>query len=132
MEVYELLKGLEKVKAPSGFEQRVLAQLSLRKRRHIRSRTLRLSLTGALAACVAVLLVINLFILPGNGPASFSSLERDIAPSALSGERYTAGESIPIIETLNYASEVRTLTNEVPTIYILEQVSWTPDTKIKY
>lgn len=132
MEAYELLKRLETVKAPSDFEQRVIAQLSLRKRKHIRSRTLHFSLTGALAGGFAVLLAINFFILPGQGPARFSSPEMDLASSALYGERYAAGASIPIIETVDYASEIRTLTNEVPTVYILEQVSWTTDTKIKY
>ena len=132
MEVYELLKGLETVKAPSDFEQKVRAQLSLRKRKHARSRTLRFSLTGALAGGIAVLLVINFFILSGQGLSRFSGQERNLVPSPLSGERYMAGASIPIIETVDYASEIRTLTNEMPTVYILEQVSWTTDTKIKY
>ncbi|MEE8376786.1 MAG: hypothetical protein V3R45_00315 [Candidatus Aminicenantaceae bacterium] len=132
MEAYELLKRLETVKAPSDFEQKMMAQLSLRKRKHVRSRTLRVSLTGALAGGIAVLLAINFFILPGQGPARISSPEMDLASSALYGERFAAGESISIIETVDYASEIRTLTNEVPTVYILEQVSWTTDTKIKY
>ena len=132
MEVHELLKGLETVKAPPGFEQKVFAQLSLRKRKHDRSRTLRFSLAGALAGGIAVLLVINFFILSGQGLSRFSGLERNSAPSGLSDERFMAGSSIPIIETLDYASEIRTLTNEMPTVYILEQVSWTTDTKIKY
>lgn len=132
MEAYELLKRLETVKAPSDFEQKMMAQLSLRKRKHVRSRTLRVSLTGALAGGIAVLLAINFFILPGQGPARISSPEMDLASSALYGERFAAGESISIIETVDYASEIRTLTNEVPTIYILEQVLWTTDTKIKY
>lgn len=132
MEAYELLKRLETVKAPSDFEQKIMAQLSLRKRKHVRSRTLRVSLTGALAGGIAVLLAINFFILPGQGPARISSPEMDLASSALYGERFAAGESISIIETVDYASEIRTLTNEVPTVYILEQVSWTTDTKIKY
>lgn len=132
MEAYELLKRLETVKAPSDFEQKMMAQLSLRKRKHVRSRTLRVSLTGALAGGIAVLLAINFFILSGQGPARISSPEMDLASSALYGERFAAGESISIIETVDYASEIRTLTNEVPTVYILEQVSWTTDTKIKY
>ncbi len=132
MEAYELLKRLETVKAPSDFEQKMMAQLSLRKRKHVRSRTLRVSLAGALAGGFAVLLAINLFILPGQGPGRFLSSEGNLASGALSGERYVAGESIPIIETVDYASEIRTLTNEMPTVYILEQVSWTTDTKIKY
>jgi len=132
MEAYELLKGLETVKAPTDFEQKVRAQLSLRKRKHVRSRTLRFSLTGAFAGGFAVLLVINIFILSGQGTSRFSGLERDLSPIAQAGERFMAGSSIPIIETIDYASEVRTLTNEMPTVYILEQVSWTTDTKIKY
>ncbi len=132
MEAYELLKGIETVKAPSDFEQKVMAQLSLRKRKHVRSRTLRFSLSGALAGGVAVLLAINFFILPGQNPGRFSRMETDLSPSALSGERYAAGDFLPIMEKVDYASEIRTLTNEVPTVYILEQVSLTADTNIKY
>lgn len=132
MEAHELLKELETVKAPPDFEQKIMAHLSLRKRKRVRSKTLRFSLTGALAGGFAVLLAINFFILPGQDPASFSSSERDLASGFQYGERYAAKESIPIIEMVDYGREIRTLTNEMPTVYILEQVSWTTNTKIKY
>ena len=132
MEAYELLKSLETVKAPPDFEQRVMAQLSLRKRKKVRVRTLRFSLAGAFAGVIALFLVINFLILPGQGPVQYSSLEESAVPEFRFGEIYTRDTDIPIIETVDYSRELRTLTNEVPTVYILEQVSTTTDTKIKY
>jgi hypothetical protein len=38
MEEFDLLSKMERVEAPSGFEQKVMAQLSLRKRKHLRTR----------------------------------------------------------------------------------------------
>ena len=43
MEAYELLKQLEIVKAPPDFEQKLMAQLSLRKRKQVRQKTMRYS-----------------------------------------------------------------------------------------
>ena len=132
MEAYELLKRLETVNAPPGFEQKVMAQLSLRKREHARGRTLRFSLAGAFAGVVALFMVINFLILPGQGPTRFAALEESTVPEFRFGSGYQPGGSIPIMETVDYSSELRTLSDEVPTVYILEQVSWAADTKIKY
>ncbi|MGD2295336.1 MAG: hypothetical protein PVF22_05820 [Candidatus Aminicenantes bacterium] len=132
MEAYELLNKLDSVKAPAGFEQTVMAQLSARKRKKVRVRTVRYSFAGAFAGVVAILLVVNFLILPGRGPGQHSELERSLAPELRFEKQYTAGQSIPIIEAVDYSSEIRTLSDEVPTVYILEQVSWTTDTKIKY
>jgi hypothetical protein len=132
MEAYELLKRLETVTAPPGFEQTVLAQLSLRKRQHIRGKTLRFSLASAFAGIVAIFLVVNFLILPGQGPSRYSALDESAVPEFRLGSGYMAGSSVPIMENVDYSSELRTLSDEMPTVYILEQVSWTTDTKIKY
>jgi len=132
MEAYELLKQLEIVKAPPNFEQKLLAQLSLRKRKQVRQKTMRYSFAGAFAGVFVLLLVINFLILPGRGPVPYPAGERSTLSELDLGGRLAAGDFIPITEAVDYSSEIRTLSNEVPTVYILEQVSWTTDTKIRY
>jgi len=132
MEAYELLKRLESVKAPANFEQKLMAQLSLRKRSQVRQKTLRYSVAGAFVGVFTLLLVVNFLLLPDRGPIPYSANGRN-ALSALDMSDYDrGGTTIPIIETVDYSSEMRTLSNEVPTVYILEQVSRTTDTKIRY
>jgi hypothetical protein len=132
MEAYELLKQLETVKAPPNFEQKLMAQLSLRKRKQVRRRTVRFSLAGAFTGALVLLLVINFFILPGRGPVPYSASERSVLSDRDWGNALPVGDTIRIIEPVDYSSEIRTLSNEVPTVYILEQVAWTADTKIRY
>ena len=64
MDELNLLEKLESVKAPPGFEQRVLAQLSVRKRKKQRVRNLSLSAAGAFSAALVIFIVLNVFILP--------------------------------------------------------------------
>ena len=132
MEAYELLKQLEIVKAPPDFEQKLMAQLSLRKRKQVRQKTMRYSFAGAFAGVFVLLLVINFLILPGRGPVPYSAGERSALSELDLGGRLAAGDIISITEPVDYSSEIRTLSNEVPTVYILEQVSWTTDTKTRY
>jgi hypothetical protein len=132
MEAFELLKKLETVKAPSDFEQNVMAQLSSRKRARVRRRTLSLSLAGAFAGVLVLVLVVSLFILPGRDPAPYPAAERSTLSGFDLSDRFQAGDTIPIVEAMDYSNEIRTSSDEVPTVYILEQVSWTTDTKIRY
>lgn len=131
MEEFNILNKLEKVKAPPDFEQKVLAQLSLR-RRQIRARTLRLSLAGAFSAIVVFLLVINFFFFPGKGLVSLTDLEKEQSPLFSRGERLAPSEYIPIIEAVDYQGEVRSVSRDPATIYILEQVSDETSTDIMY
>ncbi|HDZ26592.1 MAG TPA: hypothetical protein ENH65_08825, partial [Candidatus Aminicenantes bacterium] len=62
MDVPNLLKKLERIKAPPGFEQKILAQLSLRKRRNQKIKYLRLSLAGAFSAALVFFIAVNVFI----------------------------------------------------------------------
>lgn len=131
MEMKELnyLKKLEKVDAPSDFEQRVLAQLSLRKRSEIRGRRLRLSFAGAFGAVAILVIAAGLFFLPQKGDLRYSGLEKSFS-SEYSG--YGQQNYIPITESMEYAGEIRSKAKQPNTIYILEQVSDTTDTRIKY
>jgi len=131
MEMKELnyLKKLGKVEAPSDFEQRVLAQLSLRKRSEIRVRRLRLSFAGAFGTLAVLVIVAGLFFLPQKGDPRYSGLEKGFSPE-FSG--YGQQNYINITESMEYAGEIRSKANQPKTIYILEQVSDTTDTRIKY
>lgn len=131
MEMKELnyLKKMGKVDAPPDFERRVLAQLSLRKRSEIRVRRLRLSFAGAFGAVAILVIAAGLFFLPQDGDLSYSGLEKGFSPE-FSG--YGQQNYISITESMEYAGEVRSKAKQPNTIYILEQVSDTTDTRIKY
>jgi len=134
MDVPNLLKKLERVKAPPNFEQKILAQLSLRKRRNLRIKYLRLSLAGAFSAALVFFIVVNVFVLPKKGPLEVADFEKGLAsPSTFQrGGEPGRGETIPIIEAVDYAGEIQSASREPQTIYILEQVSEGTSTRIKY
>jgi hypothetical protein len=134
MDVPNLLKKLERVKAPPDFEQKILAQLSLRKRRKQRIKYLRPSLAGAFSAALVFFIVVNVFILPKKGTREVADLEKGLASPSIfqRGGGPRKGETIPIIEAVDYAGEIQSASREPQTIYILEQVSEGTSTKIKY
>lgn len=121
---YELFAKIGRVEAPLGFEKRVLAELSLRKQKHVRTRRVRLVFAGACASLAVLLLVLNFGILSKKPAHSYSSLEKDFPPGFQ--------RAIPITEKVNYSGEVRQRTYQPRTVYILEHVSDSTDTKIMY
>ncbi len=132
MKEYNFFEKLERVKAPENFESGIITLLQERKRKHVKVRTLRFSLAGALSAAVAVFVIINFLILPQNAPVAYSELESEV-PSVF--ERripQRTMESIPIIERVDYSGEVRSRRQEPPTIYLLEQCSDNTNREIKY
>lgn len=134
MDVPNLLKKLERVKAPPDFEQKILAQLSLRKRRKLRIKYLRFSLAGAFSAALVFFMAVNVFILPRKGPLEVADLEKGLASPSIFQRRGEPRkeETIPIIEAVDYAGEIQSASREPQTIYILEQVYEGTSTKIKY
>ena len=132
MDELNLLKRLERVKAPPDFEQKILAQLSLRKRKKLRVKHLRLSLAGAFSAALVLFIVMNFFILPRKSPVEFADLEKGFSSVFQRGEELREREAVPIIEAVDYTGEVQTISQEPQTIYILEQVFEGTNTKIKY
>jgi len=122
MEEPELRPALRKVKAPPGFEKMVLARL-----RDIKSGAtpvpgtprafgLRLSLAGGLAVLLAGFILVNVFVLQKNGNQGDSSL-------AVLGQGQTQGRVVPVMDSVDYGREVRNISGDSSTIYILEQVS---------
>jgi hypothetical protein len=132
MEELNLLEKLERVKAPSDYEQRILAQLSLRKRKKIRVKHLRFSLSGAFSAALVVFVVLNVFVLSKKSPVEFTDLEKGFSRAFQREETLRRGATIPIIEAVDYIGEMNIHSSEPRTIYILEQVSERVSSKIKY
>lgn len=124
MEEMEILKKLETVKAPPDFEQKVMAQLSLR-RRHLHRRRvgLRLSPAGAFALLLVGFILFNVLVLEKRRPLSVSRSEGPGGDIVAAGEISGPGKAFPIIETLDYSLEVRNRSQEPEAIYLLEQVS---------
>ena len=132
MELNNLLKKIEKVEAPPNFEQKVMKELSSRKRALARNMRLRLSFAGAFSAAAILLVVVGLFILPGRRPAEIASVEKSAAQAIERQDQRRTRDYIPIVEAVDYTGEIRTLRDQPPTIYILEHVSDSTDTKIIY
>jgi hypothetical protein len=132
MELNNFLKKIEHVEAPPNFEQKVMAELSMKKRTLARNTRLRLSLAGAVSAAAVLLVVVGLFMLPQRRPAEIVSVEKS-APAAFERQdRRRERNYIPIVEAVDYTGEIRTVQDQPPTIYILEHVSESTDTKIIY
>jgi hypothetical protein len=133
MSEMDILKKLDAVKAPPGFEQQVMAQLSLRKRLERRRRTaLRWSLAGSLASLAVVFVLLSTVVFRDRTPIGIADKGADSRPAASLVQRAAADETIPIIETLDYTTEIRSRSAEPETIYLLEQVSDRTPREIKY
>ncbi len=132
MEEMDLLKKLEKVKAPPYFEQKVMARVSLRKKtEERRPAAWRLSLAGAFATLLIAFVLLNVFVLQKKAPVGIAQMEKG-APAPAKTVTAESGQIIPVIETLDYTTEVRSRSNEVEMIYLLEQVSDTTSQEILY
>jgi len=131
MEEMDLLKKLEKVKAPPHFEQKVMARVSLRKKAaERRPAALRLSLAGAFATLLIAFVLLNIFVLQKKAPVGVADIKKgapaaEVVPAA-------SGQIVSVIETLDYSTEVRSRSNGAQTIYLLEQVSYTTSKEILY
>ena len=133
MDELNLLQKLGSVKAPPGFEQRVLSHLSLRKKKRARVRNLSLSLAGAFSAALVFFIVLNIFILPERGPVGIADFEKkSLSPGYRAEEAPQPRPTIPITEAVDYGEDVRSLSQEPRTIYLLEQVSDEVSSTIKY
>lgn len=120
MEELDLRHTLNKVKAPPGFEGMVLARLHDVKSgaRSIKVRPVRPRLywAGGLAALLVCLVLVNVVFLsrPGRvtstSPAGFES-----GPAQ--------GRVVPVMDSVDYGREVRNISGDTSTVYILEQVS---------
>ncbi len=124
MEEYDLLKRLDRVAAPAGFEARVGALLARRRAgraREIRSRVFRYSLAGAGATLLAAFVLLNtVFIRPGG----MAGLAQGGSPRSVA--------SLPVTEMVDYRGEARNAALQPEALYILENVSYASNARIRY
>ena len=120
MEELDLRRAFKTVQAPPGFEQMVLSRLREVQAGAAAVRTrplgLRLALAGGLAALLASFVLINVFVLnPGGSPADLA----DNRP----GQGTLQSGVVQVMDRVDYGREVRNISGDPNTIYILEQVS---------
>jgi len=133
MSEWDILKGLDTVKAPPDFEQIVMAQLSLRKRVERRRRAvLRWSMAGSFASLAVVVFLLNVFIFQGRSPSGIAERGKGIAPASSMMQSAAYERTVSILETLDYRTEMRSRSSEPETIYLLEQISDTTPRGIRY
>ena len=135
MEELNLLRKLERVKAPPDFEEKLFAQLPIRKERRLRVRTLRLSLAGAFSVLFAAAIIVNVFFIREKGALKVAEMEKEAPASALilqKEESLSPRPTIPIIEVVDFDREIQSASRQPQTIYILEQVLETKRDKIKF
>jgi len=132
MEDLNYLSRLDRVAAPQDFEQGVTARLALRRGLRRRQRVLGFSLAGATAAFLAYFVLLNFVGLRKNVPAGMAGLKKDRAAAQSQERNATAGEFIPVLETMDYFDKVQPQSIQPETVYLLEQVSYTTQKGIKY
>jgi hypothetical protein len=131
MDEFNLLKKLERVKAPPDFEEKVLARLDMRRKKDLKLKRLRFSLAGAFSTALIIFVLVNVFIFHRKSPVEISELNKGIS-TASQKEVNLGRESIPVIETVDYKGEIQTLSSQQRTIYILEHVADAKGAVIKY
>lgn len=133
MSEWDIFKELDTVKAPPDFEQKVMAQLSLRKRTERRRRAvLRWSMAGSFASLAAGIVLLNIFVFEGRSPSRVAEMGKGAAPVTSTIQRAAAERTIPIIETLDYRTEMRSRSSEPETVYLLEQISDSAPGQLRY
>lgn len=112
MDVERYLQGLNRVSAPPGFEQTVLARLDERKKVRVRWRRLEFSLAGAAALVVAGIII-------------FSPLTRKSSVSTMASisQEEQQVRVVHVVESLDLRKEMRRMSDDSQTVFILEQVS---------
>jgi len=132
MKELDYLKSMERVKAPDNFEQNIMARISERKKKKKRAHIFRLSLAGAVSTAGVILLVFNLFVFNGKKSMEIAEKGRINIQDTESYYQFGRKNQIPITEAVDYSGEINSRNKQPRTIYILEQVSESTDTYIKY
>jgi len=136
MEGHEALIRVTRVKAPAGFEEAVLAKLPAARTERARAR--RAAYRYAFAGSAALLLVGFLFFGPSVAEKDtvLTFAEREaLSATPPSGRGLSSADrarTVPVFETMDYASEFRNASHQPQTVYILEQVSESVSSEIIY
>jgi hypothetical protein len=136
MEGHEFLPKMTRVKAPAGFEEAVLAKLPVARKERARARraSFRYAFAGSAALVVVGFLLLNPSLFEKQTVLTYAEREAlTAAPSGGKGTPVSAGSrTLPVYETMDYASEFRNVQAQPKTIYILEQVSEAVSPEIIY
>jgi hypothetical protein len=122
MEGHELLAKMNRVTAPAGFEEGVMAKLpaARKERARVRRANFRYAFAGSAALVLVGFVLLNPSLFRKELPLAFAEREAPTVPS------------IPVFETMDYASEFRNAQSQPRTVYILEQVSESVSSEIIY
>jgi hypothetical protein len=122
MEGHELLAKMNRVAAPAGFEEGVMAKLAAarKERARVRRANFRYAFAGSAALVLVGFFLLNPSLFRKELPMTFAEREAPTVPS------------IPVFDTMDYASEFRNAQSQPRTVYILEQVSETVSSEIIY
>jgi hypothetical protein len=136
MEGHELLAKMNRVAAPSGFEEAVLTKLpaARKERARIRRANFRYAFAGSAALVLVGFFLLNPSLFQKELPLTFAEREALTVPSE-GGKRISSARPsrlIPVYETMDYASEFRNAQSQPRTVYILEQVSESVSSEIIY
>jgi hypothetical protein len=136
MEGHELLVKMNKVKAPAGFEEGVLARLpaARRERQRARRAAYRYAFAGSAALVLVGFLLLNPALFEKETVLTYAEREALSATPGKGGGTPSAVGSrvVPVYEAMDYASEFRNARSQPQTVYILEQVSGTVSSEIIY
>ena len=122
MEGHELLSKMNRVAAPAGFEEGVMAKLpAVRKERaRVRRANFRYAFAGSAGLVLVGFVLLNPSLFLKEPILTFANREAPTVPS------------IAVFETMDYASEFRNAQSQPRTVYILEQVSESVSSGIIY
>ncbi len=132
MEGHDILGKMRKVGAPPDFDQRVFYRLREARRERARRRAVaRYALAGSAALFLAAFLIFDRgFMRQGAFPWSAGKRAAEAEqkletkdPSPWRGPEAAGRPFVPVLETLDYAADVRRDSPGPRTVYILEQVS---------
>ncbi|MBP6059538.1 MAG: hypothetical protein KA522_02065 [Candidatus Saccharicenans sp.] len=111
MEEKNYVSQLPRVKAPDGFEKQVLNRLKEEKARVVRQRRWAWGISGAAAAVLMAIILIN----PEVKQPPYSARQL--------GQESSTLETIQVVEPLDLENEIKIATDDPQTVFILERVS---------
>jgi hypothetical protein len=136
MEGHELLVKMNRVAAPAGFEEGVMAKLAAarKERTRIRRANFRYAFAGTAGLILIGFVLLNPSLFQKGSTLTFAERETLAVPAeggkAISSTR--PSRLVPVYETMDYASEFRNTQSQPRTVYILEQVSDSVSSEIIY
>jgi hypothetical protein len=136
MEGHELLSKVNRVKAPPDFEERVFAKLGEASRARGRRQTVfHYAFAGTAALFLVGVVLLSQFFMNRKPQQASAGQAGIVVPQVSHVPTFRedgAGTVLPVLETVDYSSEVRDASYQPRTVYILEQVSEVRPSEIKY